>query len=66
MSVYIREVTKNMEKLGQIIVKGLSVNVRILDLKTAYNKKRYLVTPSSGNGEIWVDTVYSIHEEARK
>lgn len=53
-------------QVGTIIVKGLSIDVRILDRKTAFNKRRYLVTPVSGTGEIWVDIVYSVKNEPKK
>jgi hypothetical protein len=44
-------------KKGIIIASGLTVNVKILDYKTAYGKERWLVTPVSGAGEVWVQSV---------
>lgn len=34
----------------------LAVQVRISDVKTAYGNIRYLVTPLSGSGSVWVDS----------
>lgn len=34
---------------------GLTVNVRITDVKQSYGVIRYQVTPISGFGSIWVD-----------
>ena len=47
-------------KTALYIVKeyGLSLNVKILDYKTAYGKERYLATPISGAGQVWVQSVY--------
>lgn len=31
------------------------VKVKVLDVKMSYGKVRYLITPMSGSGEIWVE-----------
>ena len=33
---------------------GLIVNVRVRDIKQSYGDTRYLVTPISGSGKVWV------------
>lgn len=44
-------------KTGNIFVGGLSVNVKVVDYKSAYGRDRWLVTPVSGSGRIWVESV---------
>jgi len=44
-------------KKGIIITGGLTVNVKILDYKRTYGKERWLVTPVSGAGQVWVQSV---------
>lgn len=44
-------------KRGTIEANGLTINVKILDYKTAYGKERWLVAPVSGSGQVWVQTV---------
>ena len=34
----------------------LQFNVLILDAKVSYGNARFLVTPVSGSGEVWVDS----------
>jgi hypothetical protein len=34
---------------------ALAIAVRVLDVKSAYGCRRYLVTPLAGLGEEWVD-----------
>jgi hypothetical protein len=41
-------------QIGNINQGGLDVDVKILDAKQAYGVTRYLVTPMSGTGEVWV------------
>lgn len=41
---------------GTIDLNGLSIHVRISDVKQAYGNVRYLVTPLSGTGSVWVDS----------
>jgi len=33
---------------------GLSVDVRIVDVRQAYGKLQYRIVPLSGTGEVWV------------
>lgn len=40
-------------------VKGMKVDVKILEIKSAYGRTRYKVTPVSGSGEAVVESVKS-------
>ena len=40
---------------GTINQGGLNVHIRITDVKKSYGNVRYLVTPVSGTGSVWVD-----------
>ena len=51
------KILQSVGKKGTIIAGGLTVSVKILDYKTAYGKERWLVTPISGAGQIWVQRV---------
>lgn len=42
----------------RVLLGGLRVDVRIVDVKVSYGRTRYLVTPLSGVGSVWVETVY--------
>ena len=48
---------KLINKKAVIKVGGLSVFVKILDFKSSYGHDRYLVTPLSGEGKVWVETI---------
>lgn len=50
------ELAANIGKLGSIPVNGLTVHVHIMDGKVSYGTPRYLVTPVSGTGSVWVDS----------
>lgn len=45
-------------KRGYIKLGGLEVSIEVLDYKNSYGKDRWLVTPLSGAGEIWVEEVH--------
>jgi hypothetical protein len=54
------EAVKHVGKLGHIVTEGrkesqLSVNVRVTDVRVAYGKIQYQITPLSGNGLVWID-----------
>lgn len=51
------KIAKSVGKKGIIVSNGLTFNVKILDYKTAYGKERWLVTPVSGAGQVWVQSV---------
>ena len=39
---------------------GLTVAVVILDIKEAWGKTRYQVSPVAGKGEVWVESIIEI------
>jgi hypothetical protein len=43
-------------KQASIYQGGLTVTVRIMDAKQAYGQTRYLVTPVTGSGSVWVNS----------
>jgi hypothetical protein len=49
------ELSKFIGQPGSVTLNGLSVHVRISDVKRSYGNVRYLVTPLSGSGSVWVD-----------
>lgn len=52
----VAELAKLIGQEVAVSVGGLNVNVRITDVKQSYGKTRYLVTPLSGNGAVWVES----------
>jgi len=56
------ELSKAIGKIGSIrggvgqVGDTITYNVRITDAKIAYGNVRYLVTPVSGTGSVWVDS----------
>jgi len=50
-------IEKYVGKVGDIKLGGLTVMVMINDVKMSYGKERFLVSPASGKGEIWVEAV---------
>lgn len=51
------EVQQFVGKTGTIILGGLMIGVRITDVKMAWGKMRYEVSPLSGSGSVWVESV---------
>jgi hypothetical protein len=48
------------EYIGQtatIRLSGLTIAVRIIDIKETWGRTRYLVTPIAGSGEIFVENI---------
>lgn len=50
--------------VGSIDVKGLRINVTIIDVKNVYGCERYLIVPRNGTGEAWVNAD-SVRTEAQ-
>ena len=48
---------KYIDKIANIRLGGLIVNVKVLDIKTGWGKTRFLVQPVEGAGQIWVEEV---------
>lgn len=36
---------------------ALAIQIVVLNIKSAYGRTRYLVTPVAGSGEVWVEKV---------
>jgi len=52
---------KFMNKKGYAFLGGLKVEVTIINIKEAWGKQRFLITPVAGEGEVWVEAVSGIH-----
>lgn len=52
----IREKMQVIGTTRSIFINGLTIDVEVLDYKVSYGKERWLVTPLSGQGEIWVES----------
>ena len=60
------ELSQAIGKTGLLRFDALSVSVKIMDAKTAYGNVRYLVTPVSGTGSVWVDSSRVSFENSEK
>jgi hypothetical protein len=45
-----------LNSYATIDMNGVRINVEIVDVKRSYGNERFLITPISGNGEVWVDS----------
>lgn len=52
-----KEYLEKIGKEGEINLNGLTVRVKIQDVKRSYGKIRYHVTPVTGSGDIWTENV---------
>lgn len=52
-----KEIANYIGKQGWIEFGKLMVDVEILDYKRSYGRDRWLVTPVSGSGQVWVENV---------
>lgn len=52
------KINHKRDDAGSIIVRGLSIDVTILEVRTMQGKTRYLVSPMAGSGQLWVEIVY--------
>ena len=53
----IKELAQYIDKQGTIRLGGLTVAVVVMDVKLSYGKPRFLVTPTLGEGTVWVEAV---------
>ena len=56
-----KEMAQVLDKVGTIDVRGMSVDVQILDVRDGgWGRTHYQITPMAGTGPIWGDseTVY--------
>lgn len=57
------ELVKQIGRVGFIRRDGMDFEVKITDVKQSYGKVRYLIMPTRGHGEAWVEAVrYPTHE----
>lgn len=56
----LKEMQKFINRKVHIFLGGLRVAVVVMDVKMAYGKARYLVSPVTGTGEIWVEAILNI------
>ena len=57
MSIMKDLISQYVGKKAYIQVGGLTTEVVVKDVKVSYGHTRFLVTPVSGNGEQWVESV---------
>jgi hypothetical protein len=50
------EMSKTVGATALLRIEAFSVGVKVMDAKQAYGNTRYLVTPTNGQGEAWVDS----------
>lgn len=48
---------KYLGREATIKLGGLEIKVIISDVKTSYGRDRFLVSPVSGSGQVWVEVV---------
>lgn len=48
-----REAKQLMGKTGSLELGGLSVSVKILDVRESYGRVDFLVSPVAGSGQVW-------------
>jgi len=57
--LHIKSIMKELQgyigKIGKVRLHELVIDVRILDVKSAYGNERFLCTPIAGNNESWFD-----------
>lgn len=51
----IAQLARHIGNTAYLRIEGFQVAVTIRDVKQAYGNTRYLVNPTSGTGEAWVD-----------
>jgi len=56
MKEYIQYINRKYD----INLNGLIVSIVILDIKKSYGRLRFLVSPVSGKGEIWVESIIGL------
>ena len=52
-----KELLQNIGKEASVNIGELKVSVKILDVKMSYGKTRFLITPLSGSGEVWIENI---------
>jgi hypothetical protein len=54
------EAVQIIGKTAEIHLNGLTIEVKILDVKQSYGRTRYQVTPVAGSNEIWVESIHPV------
>lgn len=57
MKEYIQYINRKYD----INLNGLIVSIVILDIKRSYGRLRFLVSPVTGKGEIWVESIIGLN-----
>ena len=48
-------IEKYIGKQGNVIINNMRIEVKILDYKESYGKRRWLITPIAGMGQSWTE-----------
>ena len=51
---------KHLNRKYDIYLGGLQVAIVVVDIKMSYGKVRFLVSPVTGKGEIWVESIIGV------
>jgi len=52
----VKELAANIDKHGFLDIGNMQVKVRIIDVRQVFGRIDYNVTPTDGNGNIWVES----------
>lgn len=53
----VKEQMAYIGQTGTVVLKGLVVQVEVMDIKSEFGLVRYLVKPVAGSGEVWIENV---------
>ena len=56
----VKELAQIIGKETSIYIGGLTVYVRVTDVKMSYGRVRYQVSPLLGAGSIWVESISEV------
>lgn len=56
-------IEKYLGKNAIVSMGGLQIEVKVTDVKNSYGKDRFLITPVTGSGAVWVEYVSLIKEK---
>lgn len=52
-----KEKLQKIGNLGIVYAGGMNINVKVIDYKQSYGRDRWLVSPMSGSGVVWTESV---------
>lgn len=55
-------IEKYVGKAAYVFMGGLKIQVDIKDVKMTWGKERFLITPVTGEGTVWVESVHLIND----